>query len=83
MLIPGRWPHIVVSNLPLYGNVVSLETFVRILISSLPQGNLGIRYPGLQELVKEILRLMVAQRSGVPYCKEALSLTPADMVTVK
>jgi hypothetical protein len=82
-VIPGRWPHIVVSNLPLYGNVVSLETFVRILISSLPNGQLGIRYPGLQELVKEILRLMVAQRQGIAYCKEALNLAPADLVAVK
>ena len=81
--IPGRWPHIVVSNLPLYGNVVSLETFVRILISSLPHGNLGIRFPGLQDLVKEILRLMVSQRSGSPYCREMVDLTPADALAQK
>jgi len=82
-VIPGRWPHIVVSNLPLYGNVVSLETFVRILISSLPNGNLGIRFPGLQQVVKEILRLMVSQRVGNPYCKEMLDLTPADLLAEK
>ena len=82
-VIPGRWPHIVVSNLPLYGNVVSLETFVRILISSLPNGNLGVRFPGLQQVVKEILRLMVAQRPGNPYCREMLDLTPADVLAAK
>src|ERR1051325_3135889 len=44
-VIPGYWPHIVVSNLALYGNVVSVEAFVRVLVSSLPQGHLASRFP--------------------------------------
>src|SRR5581483_6612393 len=68
-IIPSYWPHVVVSNLPLYGNVVSFEAFIRVLVSSLPNGQLGIRFPGLQELAKEILKLRGSERPGVPYCK--------------
>jgi|SRR5215831_582551 hypothetical protein len=82
-VIPGCWPHLVVSNLALYGNVVSVETFVKILVSSLPNGHLGIRFPALQQVAKEILSLMGTQRPGIPYCKEMLELAPADVVAAK
>src|SRR5262245_61998483 len=82
-IIPCFWPNVVVSNLPLYGNIICFETFVRVLVSSLPHGQLGLRFPGLQEVAKEILRLMGTQRSGIPYCKEMLELLPADLVTAK
>lgn len=82
-IIPSYWPHVVVSNLPLYGNVVSFEAFIRVLVSSLPHGQLGLRFPGLQELAKEILKLMGTDRPGVPYCKEMLAMMPMDMVGTK
>ena len=82
-VIPRGWPHIVVSNLPQYGNVVSVEGFIKIVVSSLPNGQLGIRYPGLKELAREILKLMGAQRPGIPYHREMLSLAPAELVAVK
>ena len=75
-IIPGYWPHVVVSNMALHGNVVSLETFVRILVSSLPQSRLGARFPALQPIFKRIMRMVVAQRCGVPYTKETLALAP-------
>ncbi len=74
--IPGYWPHIVVSNLALYGNVVSLETFVRIVVSSLPQGHLAARFPALQEVLKQMMKLMATQRRGVLYSREMLELMP-------
>ena len=77
-VIPASWPHVIVSNLPLYGNVISIESFVRILISSLPQGHLTARFPNLQPVIKHLLRLMVAQRRGLPYCREILELAPAN-----
>ena len=82
-IIPACWPHVVVSNLALYGNVISLESFVRILISSLPQGHLSSRFPNLQPVIKHLLRLMVVQRRGLPYCKEILDLTPAGVLAMK
>lgn len=82
-LIPGCWPHVVVSNLSLYGNVVSLESFVRILISSMPQGHLSSRFPTLQPVLKHLLRLMIIQRRGLPYCKEMLELSPAAVFAGK
>src|SRR5207244_13077264 len=56
--IPGYWPHIVISNVALYGNVVSLETFVRIIVASLPQGQLSNRFPTLQPIIKKMMKLM-------------------------
>jgi hypothetical protein len=79
-IIPGCWPHVVTSNLSLYGNVLSLETFVRVIVSSLPQGHLGARYPSLQPVLKHLMRLMVARRRGVPYTREMLELAPAPVL---
>lgn len=75
-IIPGYWPHVVVSNMALCGNIASLETFLRIVISSLPQNQLGIRVPTLQPVIKKMLRLMVVQRRGIHYCKDALAPVP-------
>jgi len=75
--IPGYWPHVVTSNLALYGNVVSVEAFVRIIISSLPQGHLSRRFPKLQPLFKRLIKMMVAQRRGIPHIKEILEVAPA------
>jgi hypothetical protein len=80
-IIPGCWPHLVISNLALYGNIVSFEAFVRILISSMPQGLLSSRFPSLQPALKHLLRLMVVQRRGLPFCKEILELSPARVMT--
>jgi hypothetical protein len=79
--IPGGWPHVITSNLALYGNVVSLETFIRVVVSSLPQGQLGARFPSLQPVFKRLMKLMVLQRRGVPYCKEMLEMESAHSVT--
>jgi hypothetical protein len=82
-VIPGCWPHVVTSNLALYGNVVSLETFVRVLVSSLPQGQLSVRFPALQPVFKQMMRLMVWQRRGIPYSKEMLEMAPSPALIVK
>jgi hypothetical protein len=82
-IIPGLWPHVVVSNLSLCGNVVSLETFMRIVITSLPQSLLSIRFPSLQPAVKQMLKLLVVYRRGVPYIKEMLELAPAADLAAK
>ena len=74
--IPGYWPHVVVSNLALYGNVVSLETFVRIVVSSLPQAQLGIRFPALKQVIQQMMKLMATQRRGILYSRELLELMP-------
>jgi hypothetical protein len=74
--IPGYWPHVVVSNLALYGNVVSLETFVRIIVSSLPQAQLGIRFPALKQVIQQMMKLMATQRRGILYSREMLELMP-------
>ena len=42
---PGYWPHVVISNMALHGNVVSLEAFVRVMVASLPQARLSVRFP--------------------------------------
>ena len=75
-VIPGYWPHVVISNMALHGNVVSLETFVRVLVSSLPQSRLGARFPELQPVFKRMMKLVVAPRQGIPYTKETLALAP-------
>ena len=74
--IPGYWPHIVVSNLALYGNIVSLETFVRLIVSSLPQGQLGLRFPALNPIIQQMMKVMATQRRGVLYSREMLELVP-------
>lgn len=82
-IIPAHWPHVVVSNLALYGNVVSLETFMRVVITSLPQNHLSIRFPSLQPVVKQMLKLMIVQRRGLPYSKETLELVPTGVLAAK
>jgi len=79
--IPGYWPHVVVSNMALYGNVVSLETFVRIVVASMPQGRLGLRFPGLQPVLKQLMKVMATQRRGVLYSREMLELLPPTPLT--
>lgn len=74
--IPGYWPHVVVSNMALYGNIASLETFVRIVVASLPQGRLALRFPALQSVIKELLKIIATQRRGILYNREMLELMP-------
>ena len=76
-IIPGYWPHVVISNMALHGNVVSLEAFVRLMVSSLPQARLSLRFPELQPIFKRMMRLIVTPRRGIPYTREALALAPA------
>ena len=82
-IIPGSWPHVVISNLALYGNVVSVETFVRILVSSLPQGQLATRFPALQTVTKQMMKLSIARPRGIPYNDEILGLAPVELVAQK
>ena len=74
--IPGYWPHVVVSNTAPHGNTVSMETFMRIVVSSLAQGHLVTRFPALQPMVKQMLKLIANQRRGVLYSREMLELVP-------
>lgn len=75
-IIPSSWPHVVLSNMALHGNVVSLETFVRIVVASLPQSRLSARFPTLQPVFKRMMRMVIAPRRGLPYTKETLGLAP-------
>lgn len=70
--IPGYWPHVVTSDMALHGNVVSLEAFVRVLVSSLPQARLSARFPELQPVFERMMRLVVKRRRGIPYSREML-----------
>jgi hypothetical protein len=79
--IPGYWPHVIVSNMALYGNVASLETFVRIVVASLPQGRLALRFPALQSVIKQLMKIMATQRRGILYSREMLELMPPTPLT--
>ena len=81
-VIPGYWPHLVTSNLASCGNVVSLETFMRIMVSSLPHGRLAVRYPGLQPLLTRMGLLVTLQRRGIPYSTEMMDFAPAAPLAV-
>jgi hypothetical protein len=75
-IIPGYWPHVVISNMALHGNVLSLETFMRVVVASIPQSHLGGRFPSLQPALKQMMRVVVTPRRGIPYTKESLALAP-------
>jgi hypothetical protein len=75
-VIPGYWPHVVISNMALHGNVVSLEAFVRVLVASLPQARLSARFPDLYPVFKQMMRLVVRPRRGIPFTREMLELAP-------
>jgi hypothetical protein len=79
-VIPGYWPHVVISNLASYGNIVSLETFMRVMVSSLPQGRLAVRYPDLQQLLSRMQLLITLQRPGIPYSSEIVDFAVAPPV---
>jgi hypothetical protein len=74
--IPGYWPHVVTSNMALHGNLVSLEAFVRVMVASLPQARLSVRFPELQPVFKQMMRLVVRPRRGIPYSREMVELAP-------
>lgn len=82
-IIPGHWPHVVVSNRAIYGNVVSLEAFMRLVVSSLPQGHLGARFPALQPVFKQLMKLMIVQRRGIPFSDEVVELAPSAVLAGK
>jgi hypothetical protein len=73
-VIPKCWPHVVISSMALHGNVVSLETFVRVMVASLPQARLSSRFPDLLPVFKQMMRLVVKPRRGVPYTREMLEM---------
>jgi hypothetical protein len=62
--------------------VVSLETFIRIMVSSLPQGQLTQRFPELQQVLKQLMKLIATQRRGVLYSREMLELVPPTPLAV-
>lgn len=71
-VIPGMWPHIVISNRAIYGNIVSLETFMRSVVASMPEGKLAMRFPELQPVFKQLMKLRIVQRRGILYTDELL-----------
>jgi hypothetical protein len=83
MLIPAGWPHLVLSNSTAYRGVVSVETFVKILVSSLPQGQLGTRFPGLQETIRHMIKLSISRVPGIPCHPEIFNLVPAEKPLMK
>jgi len=82
-VIPAGWPHVLVSNQPLYGNVVCLESFIRILVSSVPEGHLARRFPSLLPTLKKLMTLVLTRRPGVPYLPEMLKYVPSETVGSK
>jgi hypothetical protein len=78
-IIPGYWPHVVTSNMALHGNVISLEAFVRVMVSSLPQARLSVRFPNLQPVFERMMRVVVKRRRGVPYTREMLEAAPGPV----
>ena len=78
-IIPGYWPHLVTSNMTLHGNVVSLEAFVRVMVASLPQARLSMRFPDLQPVFEQMLRVVVKRRRGIPYAREMLEIAPGPV----
>jgi len=82
-IIPGYWPHVVISNMSLCGNVVSPEVFVRILVSSVPNGQLAVRFPSLQPVLKQMVKLILAHRRGIAYNRELLTLAPTNELVTK
>lgn len=81
-LIPGQWPHVVISNRAIYGNIVSLESFMRMVVSSLPEGRLGTRFPALQPVFKQMMKLRIVHRRGVPYSDELLETSPVTAMAL-
>jgi hypothetical protein len=79
-IIPGYWPHVVISHMALHGNVVSLEAFLRVMVASLPQARLNARFPELQPVFKQMMRLVVKPRGGIPVTREMLDLAPAPAI---
>jgi hypothetical protein len=75
-IVPGYWPHMVISNMALHGNVISLEVFVRMMVASLPQARLSVRFPDLVSVFRQMMRLIVTPRRGLPYTREMLALAP-------
>ena len=82
-VIPAFWPHLLLSNTPLYGNVICLESFARILVSSLAHVPIGDRVSGLQPVLHPLMKLTVAHRRGVPYTKGMLDLAPTPTLAAK
>ena len=78
-IVPGYWPHVVISNMALHGNVISLEAFVRMMVASLPQARLSVRFPDLVPVFREMMRLIVTPRRGLPYTRETLALAPGTV----
>jgi hypothetical protein len=75
-IIPGYWPHVVISTMALHGNVVSLETFVRLMVASLPTARLSARFPDLQPVFQRMMRIVARPRRGIPYSREMLHAAP-------
>jgi hypothetical protein len=78
-IIPGYWPHVVTSNMALHGNVVSLEAFVRVMVASLPQARLSLRFPDLQPVFEQMMRLVVRPRRGILYSGDLMELRPGPL----
>ena len=79
-ILPAYWPHVVTSNQATYGNLASLEAFARVVVSSLPQGRLALRFPDLEPVFRQMLRLSLRPRSGVPFTREMLEVAPAPVL---
>jgi hypothetical protein len=49
---------------------------MRIVVSSLSQSKLAMRFPALQPVFRRTMQLMAAQRKGIPFTRETLALAP-------
>jgi len=75
-IVPGYWPHVVISGMALHGNVVSLEAFVRLMVASLPEGRFSTRFPELQPVFERMMRMVLKPRRGIPYTREMMAPPP-------
>jgi hypothetical protein len=56
---------------------------MRLVVSSLPTGRLGLRFPALQPVFKQMMKLMIVQRRGIPFSDEVVELTPSAVLAGK
>jgi len=52
-------------------------------VSSVPNGQLAVRFPSLQPVLKQMVKLILAHRRGIAYNRELLTLAPTNELVTK
>jgi hypothetical protein len=50
------------------------------MVASLPQARLSARFPDLHPVFKQMMRLVLKPRRGIPFTREMLELAPGPAV---